>query len=186
VAASQRVTPTGYALLGLLSFGRELTGYELKQWADDSLRFFYSAPAMSQVYRELAQLEVAGFVVAREVDDGGRTIRTYGLSRSGRAELRHWLTDTPVGVTVFKHHLALRVFLGHLAEPGQLLRQVAEQRARCEEMLDDLALVRDGLADDPENTWCHARLVAEWGVDHYRSELRSLDRLAARLAEGTE
>ena len=25
---------TGYAVLGLLSFGRELSGYELKKWAD--------------------------------------------------------------------------------------------------------------------------------------------------------
>jgi DNA-binding PadR family transcriptional regulator len=183
VAASQRVTATGYALLGLLSFGRELTGYELKQWADDSLRFFYRAPAMSQVYRELAQLEAEGLVRARDSADGGRTIRTYRLSPAGRTELRRWLADAPLGATVFKHHLALRVFLGHLAEPGQLLRQIAEQRAWCEETLTDLAAVRERLAEDPDDVWGFARLVAEWGVDHYTSELRSLDRLTARVVD---
>jgi hypothetical protein len=69
VAARQPWTPTGYAVLGLLSFGRELTGYELKQWADDSLGFFYTAPAMSQIYSELERLRGAGLVQDRAVPD---------------------------------------------------------------------------------------------------------------------
>ena len=32
---------TGYAVLGLLSFGKALSGYELKRWADHSLRYFF-------------------------------------------------------------------------------------------------------------------------------------------------
>ncbi len=31
---------TTYAVLGLLSLGEELSGYELRQWALRSLRFF--------------------------------------------------------------------------------------------------------------------------------------------------
>ncbi len=180
--ASQRVSPSGYALLGLLSFGRELTGYELKQWAEDSLRFFYAAPAMSHVYRELARLQDAGLVRAREVRDGARTITVYRLSRQGSTVLRRWLAETPVEPPLMRHHLALRVFLGHLAEPGQLLAQVDQQRAWCEQTLADLERVRDGLADDPANRWCHARLVADWGLEHYAAELRSLELLAERLA----
>ena len=45
---SQDLPVTGYALLGLLTFGDELTGYELKQRADRTLRFYWVAPAMSQ------------------------------------------------------------------------------------------------------------------------------------------
>ena len=51
---SQGLPTTSYALLGLLSFGDELTGYELKQRADSTLRFYWVSPAMSQVYTELA------------------------------------------------------------------------------------------------------------------------------------
>ena len=47
---------TSYALLGLLTFGDELTGYELKQRADSTMRFYWTAPAMSQVYTELDRL----------------------------------------------------------------------------------------------------------------------------------
>lgn len=176
------MNPSGYALLGLLSFGRELTGYELKQWADDSLRFFYAAPAMSHVYRELARLQDERLVSAREIPDGARTITVYRLSRKGSTALRRWLADTPVEPPLMRHHLALRVFLGRLAAPGQLLAQVEQQRVWCEQMLADLDKVRAGLADDPANRWCHARLVADWGHEHYAAELRSLERLAERLA----
>ena len=49
-------------MLGLLTFGDELTGYELKQRADNTLRFYWVAPAMSQIYSELARLTSHGLV----------------------------------------------------------------------------------------------------------------------------
>ena len=117
MAPSQQVTPTGYALLGLLSFGRHLTGYELKQFAESSLRFFYAAPAMSQVYSELHKLQQAGLVMAHDTVDGARTIRVHSISRRGMTALRRWLAESPVDPPSLKHHLALRIFLGHLIEP---------------------------------------------------------------------
>ena len=65
---SSRVT--AYALLGLLTFGDELTGYELKQRADKTLRFYWVAPAMSQIYSELARLTEHG--LRRAGDDARR------------------------------------------------------------------------------------------------------------------
>ena len=35
------IPATAWAVLGLLSFERELSGYDIKQWADSILRFFY-------------------------------------------------------------------------------------------------------------------------------------------------
>jgi DNA-binding PadR family transcriptional regulator len=185
VARSQQPTPTGYALLGLLSFGRQLTGYELKQFADSSLRFFYNAPAMSQVYSELDKLEAAGLVTGRDTADGARTIRVHSISRKGTTALRRWLAQSPVDPPMLKNHLALRLFLGHMSEPERLLQQVGGQRAWCEQTLADLAIVRDGLDDDPDGRWRHARLVADWGLDYYRAELSALDRLASALAGGS-
>ena len=185
MARSQQATPTGYALLGLLSFGRQLTGYELKQFADGSLRFFYNAPAMSQVYSELERLETAGFVKGRETTVGERTIRVHSISRKGITALRRWLANSAVDPPLLKHHLALRIFLGHMTEPERLLEQVAGQRSWCEQTLTDLAIVREGLEDDPADQWVHARMVADWGLDHYRAELSALDRLASGLAATT-
>jgi DNA-binding PadR family transcriptional regulator len=182
VASRQPLPPTAYAILGLLSFGRELTGYELKQWADDSLRFFYAAPAMSQVYTELERLHAAGLVVDRAVQEGNRTIRSYRLSARGAAVLRTWAAEAEPEPPVLKHHLALRVFLGHLVEPERLVEQVTAHRAWLEHMLTQLAGVQDDLAHDDPDTWRYARLVATWGRRYYESEVAAMDDLLAELS----
>lgn len=177
-SAAPEPTPTGYALLGLLSFGQELSGYELKHAADSSLRFFWSAPAMSQVYRELERLAEGGYVEQRNVvRDGSRSTKVYRLAPAGERAVRRWLTELPQP-PVLKHPVALRVFFGHLLDPDDLRRVVEAHRRWCEQMLAELADVRDELelSDDP--AWRNAVLVAEWGLGYYRGELAAADRIA--------
>jgi len=174
-APPQLPTATGYALLGLLSFGRELSGYELKQWADGSLRFFWSAPAMSQVYRELERLAESGFVEQRSVvRDGTRSTKVYRLAPAGDAAVRAWLAEIPEP-PVLKHPIALRVFFGHLLDPADLRRAVEAHRNWCEQVLHDLNTVRDDLGDDP--AWRNAALVAEWGMEYYHGDLEAVARV---------
>ena len=174
-APPQLPTATGYALLGLLSFGRELSGYVLKQWADGSLRFFWSAPAMSQVYRELERLAESGFVEQRSVvRDGTRSTKVYRLAPAGDAAVRAWLAEIPEP-PVLKHPIALRVFFGHLLDPADLRRAVEAHRNWCEQVLHDLNTVRDDLGDDP--AWRNAALVAEWGMEYYHGDLEAVARV---------
>jgi DNA-binding PadR family transcriptional regulator len=181
VASRQPLTPTGFAILGLLSFGRELTGYELKQWAGDSLRFFYTAPAMSQIYTELERLHEGGFVLDRLVRDGHRTIRTYRLSARGSAAVRAWAAATTPEPPVLKHHLALRVFLGHLVGRERLVEQVTNHRAWLEARLAELDAVHEGFAAAVDGPSQYARLVARWGQRQLESELAAMDELLAEL-----
>jgi DNA-binding PadR family transcriptional regulator len=181
VVSSQPLSPTAYAVLGLLSFEPELTGYELRRRADSTLRFFYAAPAMSQIYSELERLLATGLVSAREVPAGQRTVRTYRISRTGSAALRRWLEETDPEPPVLKHHLALRLFLGHLVPPERLREQVAAHREWCARMQADLAAVRAGLEDDPDGTWRYARIVADWGLAYYQAELDGMARLTSEL-----
>src|SRR3954451_603229 len=88
---------TSFALLGLLTFGDELTGYELKQRADNTLRFYWVAPAMSQIYSELARLSAAGFVAATTSAGARRSTTTYHITETGRAALHEWLGTAPIG-----------------------------------------------------------------------------------------
>lgn len=44
----------------MLTFEEELTGNDLKKWADWSVGFFYWSPSISQVYAELKKLEESG------------------------------------------------------------------------------------------------------------------------------
>src|SRR3712207_581844 len=149
-----RITGTAYALLGLLSFGRELSGYELKRWADNSLHFFYAAPAMSQVYAELERLEAAGLTASREVPQGARRVRVHRITAKGKRAVARWLRR-PVDPPQLRHHLLLRVFLGHLVDPDELRSAVEDHARWCESELASLrALVAD-LGDDP--MWANAR-----------------------------
>ena len=84
---SQDVPVTGYAILGLLTFGDELTGYEVKQRADVTLRFYWVSPAMSQIYTELRRLADHGLVRADSRADGGRDVTTYAMSAPTSAEM---------------------------------------------------------------------------------------------------
>ncbi|MFC7744609.1 PadR family transcriptional regulator [Nocardiopsis composta] len=70
-----------WAILGLLSSGTELTGYQLRQWAENVLGFFHSVPAMSQIYTELRRLERHGYVLGSEEEaPGGRARRSYRIT----------------------------------------------------------------------------------------------------------
>jgi DNA-binding PadR family transcriptional regulator len=171
-------------VLGLLSFGRELSGYDLKKWADSSLRFFYWSPATSQIYGELRRLEAMGFVEARTApQDQLRNKRLYRITPAGRDALRGWLADAPVEPPVLKHGVLLRVWLGHLAEPAALRDAVTQHRAYVDEMLTELHESRQIAEQTPE--WAYPALVTRWGERYYAAErdladelLRDLDELA--------
>ena len=124
---------TGYAILGLLTFGDELTGYEIKQRADVTLRFYWVSPAMSQIYTELRRLTGLGLVRADARPDDGREVTTYAITEAGQQALRDWMDQTPAGFPVLKHTVLLRLLIGHASEPEQTRRMLrgVPRRARA-------------------------------------------------------
>ena len=184
VARGRPLGATAQAALVMLSFGAA-SGYELKQRADHTLRFFFAAPAMSQLYAELARLAEDGYVAERFERRGGeRETRVYELTPQGEDELRRWLAEDALPPTVFKSHLALRLVAGRFAEPDRLLADVATERRRLTAELADLRAVVDGLdPDDAQSGW--ARVVGEWGLDYFGSQVDQLDDLLAAVEART-
>ncbi len=170
---------TSYALLGLLTFGDELTGYELKQRADNTLRFYWVSPAMSQVYSELARLTEAKLLRRRGKGRG----TTYALTAKGRRTLERWMRETPAGFPVFKHPVALRLMMGHLGDAASIRAMLEEYVEEVAAARRDLAMVRSSLegADAPGEPFHHPSMVAEWGLAHFDSEARIAKDLLARL-----
>lgn len=171
---------TSYAVLGLLTMREEASGYELKQLADRTLRFFYLAPAMSHVYIELERLTAAGLVASREVTGGGRRrTRLFRLTGSGAAELRRWLAEEPVEFPLLKHGVALRVFLGHLVAPERIRQVLDDYVGELRQRIGELEAIRAFLGDDPDRRY--PALVAEWGQRYYREEIDVVNELSRRL-----
>jgi DNA-binding PadR family transcriptional regulator len=176
---------TAYALLGLLLFREETSGYELKQLADRTLRFFWFSPAMSQVYSELQRLLEAGLVSARRVPGPGRgrTTRLFRITPLGRARLVRWLEESEAEFPILKHSVALRLFFGHLTgapHARELLQGYAE---RLRERVSELEAIRAAIQDDPGLGY--PAMVAEWGLRYYEAESAIVRDLARRLAGDT-
>jgi DNA-binding PadR family transcriptional regulator len=180
------ITPTGYALLGLLMFaGRTdtaVTAYELKQRADRTLRYYWVAPAMSQVYSEVNRLVAAGLVEALPdpaTPPGRRTTR-YAITDAGDTALRTWLTQTPADFPVLKHPVALRLLMGHLSDPATVGTMLDDYVAALADRRRDLAGVRELLGDRTEVRY--PAMVADWGLAYYDAEARIVAELRDRVA----
>ncbi|HYY73361.1 MAG TPA: PadR family transcriptional regulator [Solirubrobacterales bacterium] len=172
---------TAYAVLGLLSFGDELTGYDLRQRALN-LRFFYWSPAQSHIYAELRRLRAHEFVAERLEPQSGRPDkRLYRITGQGLQAFRTWLDEAPVEPPLLKHAAALRLFFGHQASPGRVRQVLEEHRRRTEQLLAELRQVHERIAEVP--AFAYPSLVAEWGEHYYGAELEAVRRMLDRLTE---
>lgn len=177
----QELPPTAWAVLGLLSFPGERTGYELKKWADSSLRFFYWSPAISQIYAELRRLEELGYAASvRSGPEESRAKRRYGITPAGREALAGWASDVAeAGPPVLKHGLLLRVWLGHLAEPDRLQAMVTEHLERTTEELNSVREAMAHAATEPD--WAFPVLALRWSERQHLAELELTRALLADL-----
>ena len=182
---SQDIPVTGYAILGLLTFGDELTGYEIKQRADVTLRFYWVSPAMSQIYSELRRLTDRGLVAADARTDGGREVTSYAITAAGQAALKEWMDGTPAGFPVLKHTVLLRLLIGHATDPERTRQMLHDYVGELDQALADLTEVREALrgADRPGEPFRFPSLVADWGMDYFAAETRHAQRALASLDE---
>jgi DNA-binding PadR family transcriptional regulator len=180
--AEPRLPATSWAVLGMLSFEQELSGYDIKKWADWSLKLFYWSPSFSQIYGELKRLERHGYVTSRTVmQDEVRGKRVYAITDSGREAARRWARDAAVEPPVLKHGVLLRVWLGHLTEPERLREIVAEHRDNSERRRAEAAV--DVEAAHEETAWAYPELALKWAERYHEAERDLADKMLADLDE---
>ena len=178
---------TAFAILGLLALdGDTLTGYEVKQRADSTLRFYWVSPAMSQIYTELGRLTRHGLVRASTEQDGAREVTSYAITEDGREALTSWMGSSTPGFPVLKHSVCLRLLMGDMGDAAQIERMLEGYVAECAAARDDLAQVREGLRgrDQPGESFFHPSLVADWGLDYFGDEAEHARRALDRLRNG--
>ncbi|MGW7691330.1 helix-turn-helix transcriptional regulator [Streptomyces asiaticus] len=172
----------GWAVLGLLSYAPGLSGYELKQWADHSLRFFYQAPAMSQIYSELQRLEALGWAESRLEPQGhGRDKRVYGLTEDGAAALKAHVESAPFRPPMVKNPVAMRIWLGHLTGGAGMDRLIDAYDAHLNEFLEGVRAALKTTEDRPE--LAYAAMALRWIARSNQAQADALGELRRELAE---
>jgi DNA-binding PadR family transcriptional regulator len=84
-----------HALLGLLTY-QPMTGYELKQFFDTTVKHFWSAE-LSQIYPTLKSLEEQKWVEMHvQVQENRPNRKVYELTPEGREEIRRWMREPGV------------------------------------------------------------------------------------------
>ncbi|BBZ42508.1 hypothetical protein MCNS_55710 [Mycobacterium conspicuum] len=160
---------TSRALLCMMSYEEEISGYDLKKWIDWSVDLYYWSPSYSQIYTELKKLESLGLVTSRvERDEGTRTRRLYKITQAGMDAAIEWVNDAPVDPPMLKHSVLLRVTFGHLTDPGRLKEVLQEYAAYAEARHAKAVEDADGAEGEP--AWAYSVIALRWAAKYYAAE----------------
>ena len=161
---------TSYAILGLISFG-EMSGYDVKRFADRSIGYFFWSPASSQIYAELPRLRSVGLVREREVQQERRPDkRLYRITRDGEQTLQRWLERSDVAPDMSKSPFLLKLFFGRLTPVETLIPQLEERRRQAQESLAQFKEIERHIADREDRFFPY--LTLKCGIAHVRANLQ--------------
>ena len=164
-----------YALLGVLA-DQPRTGYALLKHFRQSLAYAWPA-SHSQIYPELARLLDDGLI--EQTDTGPRNSKTYGVTESGLAELRHWLRDTEPDRRV-RSDAALRLFFLWLLTPEEAERQLVEESIYWQARLAEYEGIRDEPTGEDRKSRT-LRILLEGGIQVVEARLEWLDAAIAEI-----
>jgi DNA-binding PadR family transcriptional regulator len=179
---------TAYAVLGMLSMNGELlTAGEIKQRATFALKFFWGAPAVSHIRRELHRMLQLDLVEEHEIPIGGeRRAQAFQITREGEQRLREWVaaggTDEAVAT---RNPMLLRVFLGRGHPVADVLKIIDARLRQIEEELDDVLWGRRraetrGLTPHPDRKFSAA--VSDYVIRQLYFEQANLRQLRDTIA----
>jgi len=183
-------TSTRYALLGLLTLAPSsgASGYDLRQWAENSIGHFWRE-SYGQIYPVLKQLLRDGLVTARKDASSGKRDRTlYAVTDSGRKELQDWL-EKPARLQPPRNEGLLKLFFGAQAPAASNAKRVrAVQQVHAGLLARYEALEREiggKYADHPGLPYWlmtldfgrrHSRMICDW----CDATLRKLEQIEAQ------
>jgi PadR family transcriptional regulator AphA len=178
VSSDVRLGPVSYVVLGIVALRGPSTPYELKQFVERTLGYFWPFPH-TQLYTEPARLADAGLLdEARE--DGGRRRRHYTITDGGRAALSEWLAVPATAPSEIRDSGLLKLFFGELGEPEQMLALAHAQAAAQRELLARYQAIHERYRDRPE--YAHRVITVELGIAYARAAIAFWESVATRQA----
>ena len=127
----KRLTPTSFAMLGLLAI-KPWSTYELTKLFGRSVQYVMPRTEANR-YLEAKRLIEAGLVTASESRVGKRRRTIYTITPAGRSSLVDWLRDPP-RPTHLESESLLKILFGDMADLPTLLDQIRAFEAEAEEV----------------------------------------------------
>jgi len=122
-----------HALLGFLNY-KSMTGYQLKQVFDESVRNFWHA-SLSQIYPTLSQMKEDGLLTLEvKYQDSSPNAKIYHITDSGRAELRNWLIE-PMEPAQYRNAFLIKIFFGANIDKALITSQLKHRLELAENNL---------------------------------------------------
>jgi PadR family transcriptional regulator, regulatory protein AphA len=131
VATTGNLTPTSYAILGLLAI-KPWTTYELANQMDRTLSRFWPR-ARSKLYEEPKKLVAASLAEATRGAHGRRPRTVYAITTEGRRALAGWLA-TESAPPAFESEQLLKTFYAENGTTADLVAGLAQLRAWVAEL----------------------------------------------------
>jgi len=109
-----------FALLGLISI-KPASGYDLKRTIERSIYFIWNATS-PQIYSTLRKLREEGHITSESLPQQGKPDKQVHTITPKGSEALHAFVSEPIGSSVTRDEVLLRIFLGNFAE-GETIRQ---------------------------------------------------------------
>ena len=175
-------TRTELAVLGLLAWSGESSGYELHTRVGRSVGFIW-APARSQLYAVLKRLAADGLVTGRAVVQADRPDkRLFSLTDSGTATLTAWLNRVEPIMPEDRDGLLLKLFFAAFAEPVAIRAQLLDYRERVRRRLETYLEIEATFDAEPDMAALTRLQSLRLGIALMRASLEWADETVAALA----
>jgi DNA-binding PadR family transcriptional regulator len=170
---------TVLAMLGHIR-RREVSGYDLKKFADNSLGYLW-APSKTQLYVVLRRLVADGLIQVRDVRQAQRPDKQlYRITAGGRLLVRDWLERDEEEPDPDRSTFMLKFFFGRQAAPEAMRRQLAAFRASYAERRAVYEEIDRSVGNRPTRD-PYARLALHYGIARAQAAVAWADAAASEL-----
>jgi DNA-binding PadR family transcriptional regulator len=170
-----------YMIMGLLSCA-PMTGYDIKKWADECLKYLLMDMSYGQIYPILNRLEQDGLATVVLGTTGKRPgSKTYRLTEKGQGEIRAWVRSPDTK----EYDILLKMCFGSLIPKEEIIRKLEAYRKKRE---GELAIMGQHMSEAGDETIFGANapymlLITMLGLDYFKEEVSWCDQAIAMLED---
>ncbi|MEL7031182.1 MAG: PadR family transcriptional regulator [Pseudomonadota bacterium] len=154
---SDTLHPSSFIVLGLVDRFGEATSYDLKNWADGSVGYFWNFSRAS-LYKEPARLVALGLLSERQ-EKTGRRRRLYAITASGKAALADWLARSNEQATEIRDLGLLKLYFAQSGDQAALETLIQDQISAHTQRLATYRQLEQDLLANPDYRFYAAALA---------------------------